>query len=455
MSTVLGLLAVLLLILGNAWFVAAEFALVTARRGRLEAAHEGGDRRAGRALQLLGRLSFALSGAQLGITVTSLAVGFIAEPVFTALFEPLLSPLGIRPALVPVIAVSLGLVVSTAGQMVLGELGPKNLAIAKAEDVAKSLAGGQILYLRLFGPIIHLFDGAANRLLRLVGIEPSEEIDNSVTVEELEHIITSSSASGTLGEGVSALLQRSIEFRDLHADDAMRPRADVVSISGDATCEELTALGVRTGHSRFPVTGPEGLDDLLGVVNIKDLLDVPVAERAITPVRTLAEPELAVPELASLRDVLLLLRDTHTQLAVVVDEFGGTEGIVTLEDIVEELVGDIRDEHDRAERQAVLRADGSWRVPGSWRIDEVRRDTGIELPQGEHDTISGLLMATLSRVPVVGDTLRLDGITIEVLAVQRHVAQTVRLSTDPDHDPDGDELPAPAPVHVHDKETGR
>ena len=355
----------------------------------------------------------------------------------------------------PVIAVSLGLVVSTAGQMVLGELGPKNLAIAKAEDVAKSLAGGQILYLRLFGPIIHLFDGAANRLLRLVGIEPSEEIDNSVTVEELEHIITSSSASGTLGEGVSALLQRSIEFRDLHADDAMRPRADVVSISGDATCEELTALGVRTGHSRFPVTGPEGLDDLLGVVNIKDLLDVPVAERAITPVRTLAEPELAVPESASLRDVLLLLRDTHTQLAVVVDEFGGTEGIVTLEDIVEELVGDIRDEHDRAERQAVLRADGSWRVPGSWRIDEVRRDTGIELPQGEHDTISGLLMATLSRVPVVGDTLRLDGITIEVLAVQRHVAQTVRLSTDPDHDPDGDDLPAPAPVHVHDKETGR
>ena len=434
LNTLLGLLAVVLLVLGNAWFVAAEFALVTARRSRLETAAEEGNRAAGRAISLLERLSFALSGAQLGITVTSLAVGFIAEPVFTALFEPLLSPLGIRPALVPALAVSLGLVVSTAAQMVVGELGPKNLAIAKAEDVATSLAGGQLLYLRVFGPVIRLFDGAANALIRLVGIEPSEEIDQAVTVEELEHIIVSSSESGALDEGVSGLLRRSIEFRALNAGDAMRPRSDVVGIAGDATCADLMALGAQTGHSRFPVTGQNGLDDLQGVVNIKDLLSVPETELAITSVRALAEPELVVPESASLRDTLLMLRDTHTQLAVVIDEFGGTEGIITLEDIVEELVGEIRDEHDGTERRAVRRADGSWRVPGSWRIDEVRRDTGIELPEGEHDTVSGLLMARLSRVPRVGDTVEVDGASLHVVSMRRHVPQTVRITaraTDP------------------------
>lgn len=428
LATVLGLGAVVLLVLGNAWFVAAEFALVASRRSRLEQARDEGDRAAGRVLTLLERLSFALSGAQLGITVTSLAVGFIAEPVFTALFEPALSPLGIRPALVPAIAVTVGLVVSTGLQMIVGELGPKNLAIARAEDVARRVAAGQVLYLRLFGPVIRLFDNAANGLIRLAGIEPAEEIAGAVTMEELEHIITSSSESGALDPGVSTLLKRSIDFRSLKADEAMRPRGDVVSIAADATCEELADLAGQTGHSRFPVTGADGLDDLRGVVGIKDLLEVAPDQRAITPVAALVEPELAVPESAPLREVLLQLRDTHTQMAVVVDEFGGTAGIITLEDIVEELVGDIRDEHDLAERRAVRRSDGSWRVPGLWRIDEVRRDTGIQLPTGEHDTVSGLVMALLSRVPEPGDTVEADGVVIEVVAVSRHVPQTVRLS---------------------------
>ncbi len=428
LATALGLLAVVVLVLGNAWFVAAEFALVASRRSRLEAAVADGDRAAERSLRLLERLSFTLSGAQLGITVTSLAVGFIAEPVFTALFSPALRPLGIRPALVPAIAVTVGLVASTALQMIVGELGPKNLAIAKAEDVARRVAAAQLVYLRIFGPIIRLFDGAANRLIRLAGIEPAEEIAGAVTMEELEHIIASSQESGALDAGVSALLTRSIDFRSLKADDAMRPRGEVTSISAEASCEQLAELAGQTGHSRFPVTGPDGLDDVVGVIGVKDLLEVTADQRSITPVRTLVEPELAVPESAPLREVLLQLRDTHTQLAIVVDEFGGTAGIITLEDIVEELVGDIRDEHDAAERRAVRRADGSWRVPGLWRIDEVRRDTGIELPTGEHDTVSGLVMSLLSRVPEAGDVVHADGIAIEVVAVHRHVPQTVRLS---------------------------
>ena len=439
--TLLGLLAVIALILGNAWFVAAEFALVAARRTRLEQAAAEGDRRAARALALLERLSFALSGAQLGITVTSLGVGFIAESVFSALFGPLLAPFDLQPEVALGVALTIGLVVSTAAQMVVGELGPKNLAIARAEDVARRLARGQLLYLRIFGPIIRLFDGAANALIRSMGIEPAEEIAQAVSIEELEHIILTSGRAGALGSNVAALLQRSIDFRELKADDAMRPRSDVVAIADDASCEDLIDLAARTGHTRFPVTGPEGLDDIRGVVSVKELLDVEVEELAITPVRTLTEGEVAVPESAPLPDVLRLLRDAHTQLAVVVDEFGGTAGIITLEDIVEELVGEIRDEHDRSERRVVRRADGSWRLPGAWRIDEVRRDTGVELPSGEHDTVGGLVLATLGRVPVVGDRVEVDDVALDVLAVNRHAVQSVRLSVTAPAEEDGADLP--------------
>ncbi len=426
--TILGLVLVLALILGNAYFVAAEFALVAARRSRLEQAADGGDRRARRVLGLLERLSFALSGAQLGITVTSLAVGFIAEDVFTALFSPLLTPLGLRAELAAGLALGLGLILSTGTQMVIGELGPKNLAIARAEDVARSVAASQVLYLRVFGPVIRLFDNSANGLLRAVGIEPAEEIASAVTIEELEHIIASSGQAGALAPGVAGLLQRSIEFRDLKADDAMRPRSDVLWISDEASCQDLVSLAARSGHTRFPVTGPEGLDDIRGVVSIKELIEVDPDELTITPVRALAEVEVAVPETAPLPDVLHLLRDAHTQMAIVIDEFGGTSGIVTLEDIVEELVGEIRDEHDRSERAVVRRADGSWRLPGPWRIDEVRRDTGIQLPVGQHDSVGGLVMAALGRVPVVGDRVELDGVVLDVLAVKRHAVQSVRMS---------------------------
>lgn len=427
--TFLGLALVIALILGNAWFVAAEFAFVASRRSRLETEAADGDRRAARALTALERLSFALSGAQLGITVTSLAVGFVAKPVFEALLGPLFGPFDLSVELTAALALGTGLAFSTVAQMVIGELGPKNLAIAKAEAVAKSLAGGQLLYLRLFGPIINLFDNSANRLIRLAGIEPVEEIAQAVTIEELEHIIATSNESGALTTSVTGLLQRSLEFRELKADDAMRRRSDVVWISGESSCEDLASLAQGSGHTRFPVVGPDGLDDVLGIVSVKALLDVEVDQRSITPVGTMAEGELAVPETAPLPDVLRLLRDNHTQMAIVIDEFGGTAGIVTLEDIIEELVGEILDEHDENETAAVRRADGSWRLPGSWRIDEVRRDTGMDLPKGEHDTVGGLVMSVLGRIPVAGDRIEVGAVVLDVLSVDRHTVQSVRVSS--------------------------
>lgn len=426
--TLLGLALILALILGNAWFVAAEFAFVAARRSRLEQQAAAGDRRAALALSIIERLSFALSGAQLGITVTSLAVGFVARPIFEDLFTPLLQPLGFGPEATGGIALTVGLITSTVAQMVIGELGPKNLAIAKAEEVSRRVARGQALYLRLFGPIIRLFDNAANGLIRLVGIEPVEELAQAVTMEELEHIIATSGEAGALGPGVTSLLQRSLEFRELKADEAMQPRSDVIWISSNATSQDLLLLASESGHTRFPVAGPDGLDDVHGVVSVKDLLEVDAGGLDTTLVKDLAEPELAVPETAFLPDVLRLLRDRHSQLAIVVDEFGGTAGIITLEDIVEELVGEIMDEHDRLESSVVRRADGSWHLPGTWRVDEIRRDTGVALPRGEHDTVSGLVMSALGRVPVVGDTVEVDGVRLDVIAVQRHAVQSVRMA---------------------------
>lgn len=409
MLTALGLLAVLALILANGYFVAAEFAFVAARRGRLEERAAAGDRRAQRALGVLRRLSFMLSGAQLGITVTSLVVGYIAEATLGRAIRPLLEFAGLPARASIGLSLTLGFVIATTAQMVLGELAPKNLAIARPEQIALSLARPTALYMRLAGPIISLFDNASNGLLRLVGIEPVEELRGGRSAEELELIIRKAGREGALTPQQTALLHRALEFRTLRVVDAMVPRPHVVSLQGDATCEDLRRLSVGSGHSRFPLVG-SGLDDVLGVVQAKDVLSVPIDRRAATPARTLLHEPLAVPEQAPLSHLLADMREAHAPLALVIDEYGGTAGIVTLEDIVEELVGNIQDEYDLTEPGALRRPDGSYLVPGHWRLHEVERDTGLELPEGDYDTLAGLVMARLGRVPRVGDAIQLHDV---------------------------------------------
>ena len=430
MTTALGLLAVLALILGTGYFVAAEFAFVATRRNRIEELAAGGDRRASRALGVLKQLSFMLSGAQLGITVTSLAVGFIAEPTIGRLLEPLLRAAGLGEPAVTGVSLTLAFLIATTLGMVLGELAPKNLAIAEPDRFALALAGSTALYTRLASPIIKLFDGASNVLLRTVGIEPIEELSTAVSAEELEYIIGESTRGGSLDVTTAALLSRALEFRSLRAGDAMVPRGHVDFVPAAATGAVLRQRAIETGHSRFPVTGDNGLDDVVGVVQAQDLLRVPFDSRDTTLVRTLIKPALAVPESTPLGPLLADMRRSHTQLAVVVDEYGGTAGIVTLEDIVEELVGNIQDEHDPAEPMVRRLPDGSFVVPGSWRLDEVERGTGIQLPEGDYESVGGLLMDRLGRVVEVGDVVKARGVTLFVETMDGLAAGSVRLVPD-------------------------
>ena len=421
MNVALGLLAVLALTLGTGYFVAAEFSFVAARRGRLEELSEAGDKRADRALAVLPHLSFMLSGAQLGITVTTLIVGFIAEPTIGQAVRPLLDLVGVPESAIAGVSITLGFFIATTAGMVLGELAPKNLAIAEPDRFATALARSTYLYTKIASPIIRFFDSSSNALLKLFGIEPVEELSHAVSAEELEYIIGESSRGGSLDAKTATLLSRALDFRSLRAVDAMVPRVHVSSIDAEATGTALRDLTVETGHSRFPVTG-NGLDDVVGVVQAQDLLRVAPAARNTTLIRTFLKPVLAVPESTPLGPLLGDMRRSHTQLAVVVDEHGGTAGIVTLEDIVEELVGNIQDEHDPAEPQVRRADDGSFAVPGSWRLDETARDTGISLPEGDYDTLGGLIMERLGRVAEAGDVVttpvadlrveRMDGMAV-------------------------------------------
>ena len=430
MLTALGLLGVIALIAANGYFVAVEFAFVAARRSRFLEQAEDGDRRSKRAIDVHKRLSFMLSGAQLGITVTTLLVGFIAEPAIASVIEPALIAVGVPESVTFGISLTLALILATMAQMVFGELAPKNLAIAKPEPVARSLASSMWLFMRLAGPVIRLFDGSANRLLRMIGVEPVEELRGAVSTEELDLIVDSSAESGHLTEGQAALLERAIDFGELEASDAMIPWNRVVTIDVEATAADLRDLMAST-HSRFPVVDVDG--QVQGIVHAKDLLGVGRNDYETTPVSVLSHEILAVPEAAGLNVVLAELRSRATEMAIVIDEYGGPAGVVTLEDIVEELVGDIEDEYDpSAPGEHVETEPGVWSVAASSRPDEIERITGFDLPDGEYDTVAGLVLDRLERIPEVGDTFTVDGIRVVVLAVDGFAIERIELRVDPE-----------------------
>jgi CBS domain containing-hemolysin-like protein len=425
-QTALGLLATLLLILATGYFVAVEFALVAVDRSRVDRDAAAGSRRAQATGAALRRLSFHLSGAQLGITVTSLIVGFIAEPAVGDAIEPLVGRV-VSDGSTHTVSVIVALTLATLVSMVVGELIPKSLAIAKPRPVAYALAPPMTLIGRIFGPLISFLNGAANWTVRRFGIEPQEELTSVRSLEELELLIRSSGEEGTLEPKALRLLTRSMRFGDKDAADALVPRRSVVSVSIDDTVATLAERAVATGHSRFPVVGVD-LDDARGVVHVKDLYRIGYDERAATPVTELMQAPFVVPETRPLADLLVDLRGRGVHLAIVVDEHGGTAGIITLEDVLEELVGDIDDEHDPpTPRLTGLLRPGEWRLDGSLHPDEVYDASGFRMPEGDYETFAGFVLDQLGHIPEVGEGFVYDDWEVDVAALDGLRVATVVL----------------------------
>ena len=303
--------------------------------------------------------------------------------------------------------------------MVIGELVPKSIAIARPRPTAYALAGPMVLISKVLGPLITFLNGAANWTVRRLGIEPQEELTSVRSLQELELLIRSSGEEGTLEPEALTLLTRSIRFGDKDAADALIPRRSVMSVPIDETVAGLAARAVATGHSRFPVVGAD-LDDVRGVVHVKDVYRIPFAERATAPVEQIMVPAFVVPETRDLTDLLGDLRRMGTHLAVVVDEHGGTAGIITLEDVLEEIVGEIDDEHDRpAPLLTVLERPGEWVLDGSLHPDEVFDACGFPVPSGDYETLAGFVLDRLGRIPDAGDRFDHEGWQLEVVSLDK------------------------------------
>lgn len=387
-------------------FVAAEFALVTVDRAEVERAATSGDRAAAGVLVALRSLSTQLSGAQVGITLTNLAIGFLAEPAIASLLEHPLTALGLPEGGVTPTSVALGLTIATFATMVFGELVPKNVAIAIPLATAKATQAVQRMFTATISVPIRILNGSANAVVRSFGVEPQEELRSARSSEELASLAGRSADEGTLDSETAHLVQRSIAFGPRTAGEIMTPRMRMATVDANDPVNEIIQLSAATGYSKFPVI-KGSTDNVVGSVHVKQAVAVPRSDRASTLVREVMVAATLVPESLRLDPLLALLRAEGFQMAIVSDEYGGTAGVVTLEDVVEEIVGDIADEHDRPGARLRRRPDGSWIVSGLLRPDEVLAATGLDLPEHEdYDTVAGLLVQALGRIPVRGDTIR-------------------------------------------------
>ncbi len=442
LSLLLGVAVVGAITVLTGYFVAQEFAYMTVDRSALAARAAAGDAGANRALAVTRRTSFMLSGAQLGISVTGLLVGYVAEPLIGESLGALLGGVGIPTGVSVGIGAVLALLFSTIVQMLFGELFPKNLAIARPEPVARRLAGSTVLYLKLFGWLIWVFDQASNLLLRALKIDPVHDVEHAATARDLEHIVEESRESGDLPAELSMLVDRILDFPSRDVEHAMIPRPRVGTVENTHTLGHLREL-MASGHSRYPVLDAE-TGDVVGVVHLADLLTAPEPDTA--PVTTIARECLVVSTFTSLPDALRQLAGTNNQMACVIDEYGGFAGAITLEDLAEELVGEITDEHDaNVDPEYVpIEDDSVWEMAGDVHVDEVERALGVDLPRGHYETIAGLVIAAAGALPEPGTTLTIDlppdpgdlvhvdepapgHLVVEVLAVERHVPSRVRL----------------------------
>ena len=439
-SLLVGVVVVFLITVATGYFVAQEFAYVAVDRSKLGSRASSGDERAAKTLEITRRTSFMLSGAQLGITVTGLLVGYVAEPLIGQAIGAMLDG-GALTAVSVAIGGIIAIAFSTFIQMLFGELFPKNYAIARSGPVADALTPSTRIYLLIFGPIIWVFDKAAELLLRALKIEPVHDVESAASATDLERVVAASRESGTLSPEMANVIDRIIDFPRRDLEHAMVPRVRVDTVRDDATIGDVRAL-MATGHTRYPIVDEQ--DYVVGVVQLADLLR---SDRGLDePVLKIAREPLRLPDITKLPDAENQLRSSKEQMACVIDEFGSFVGVVTLEDLAEEVIGELTDEHDPDDLDYLPQADdGVWVMPGDVHVDEVERAIGLKLPVGDYETISGLIIQAHGDLPEEGAVVDLvleptaaqraiDAHTpsrlvrIEVLAVERHVPARVRIT---------------------------
>ena len=441
LTLLLGILVILAIIAVNGYFVAQEFAYMAVDRTRLSALAAAGDASAKRALAVTNRTSFMLSGAQLGITVTGLLVGYVAEPLVGESLGVLLAGTGIPVEARVAVGTGIALVAATIIQMIVGELYPKNLAIANPEPLSLGLARSTLFYMSAFGWLISFFDKSANLLLKLLRIEPIHDLDVSASATDLPHIIADSRDSGDLPRELSLMMDRILDFPQRNVEHAMVPRSQVDWVEPDTTLEELRGLMARA-HTRYPVIDDD--DSPVGVVHLADVLARLSTGNSNETVASLMRPAKVLPTLMLLPDALDQLVQTTDQLACVIDEYGGFAGVLTIEDLAMEIVGEITDEHDVEVGDAIVsEGENTWTMEGDVHLDEVRRIIGHDLPRVDVETVAGMLIAELGALPGEGDTVTIDlpidaaelisdkpvryRLEVDVLRIERHVPTDVRV----------------------------
>ncbi len=426
MNVVLGLLLIVVLVAANGFFVAVEFALVAADRSKLRALADEGQWAAKIAVGILARLSFHLSGAQLGITITSLVLGFLTEPLVGTLVDPLVEPLVGRPG--SGFSIALSIAIATVVQTVAGELIPKNIAIARPESVALALAPAARVVHGAFTPMIVVFNGAANWLVRRLGIEPTDELTSVRSLEEIEYLIRSSGETGTIAPDAVDLLTRSLRFNEKNAADALTPRVHVKGLSVSSTVGDMIDLTRETGHSRYPVYGDD-LDDLRGVADISSVFALDRARRMTVPITQIMREPTVIPETRELNDILGDFVTNEGDLLIVLDEHGGMAGVLTLEDVLEEIAGDVDDEYDETPRLTSGMRAGVSIVAGTLHADEVEEASGFGMPEGEYETVAGFILDQLGHIPVEGESFSFEGWDLEIVAMDRLRIASVQIVT--------------------------
>ncbi len=425
-SDLLRLVAVALLVLANGFFVAAEFSLVSVRGTRIKELVAQGNSTAKWAEKALEHPDQVIAATQLGITLASLGLGWVGEPALSHLLTPLIElfPANLQDGASHSIAAGLAFTTITFLHVVVGELAPKSIALQSPENTALVVARPTLITETIFKPFIWALNGTGNALLKLVGVDPAAGHELVHSVEELKMIVTASAEEGVVASEESQMLHAIFDFGELLVRRVMIPRTEISAFEADIYLNEAIEQAVQSSFTKFPIYDDD-LDNIIGIVHIKDLLRAErVPEKANCKIRELAREAFFVPESVPVRSVLQQFRDQRRHIAIVMDEFGGTAGLVTLEDLMEEIVGEVSDPFDDEPPEFQKQSDGSVVLDGLLAIEEVNREMGLSLSDENYDTIAGFMLGHLNRIPVVGDSIEVNSIRLTVVEMDgRRIAR--------------------------------